>query len=63
MGGKRQRKKIINFVTDNDFLKVTLYSVTIAIKLPQNINMCIKTQMAVCFSPNNGSIFQKKSNF
>ena len=36
-GGKAQQKINLNFATDN-FSKVTLYSVTIAIKLPQETN-------------------------
>ena len=35
LGDKAQQKIVINFATDIDFSEVTLYSVTIAIKMPQ----------------------------
>ena len=50
---------VINVATDSNFLKLTLYSVTIAINHLKNINGCIKMQMAVPFSANTGPIFQR----
>ena len=43
---------VINFATDNDFLKVTLYFVTIAIKLPQKCQYVFWRSLSIFHTKN-----------